>query len=211
MKLADIRKDYTLRSLDSAEVPKDPIQLFHTWMQQALEAEVAEATAMCLSTLGSDGFPNARIVLLKGVDQGFVFFTNYQSAKGNELEKHPKAALTFFWPEIERQIRIVGEVSKISEEASDTYFLSRPYSSQLGAWASPQSQVIGSREELEQQQLRMEKQFLNQNMKRPSHWGGFQLIPNRLEFWQGRPSRLHDRIQYEYLSNGSWKITRLAP
>jgi len=211
MKLADIRKDYTLRSLDSAEVPKDPIQLFHTWMQQALEAEVSEATAMCLSTIGSDGFPNARIVLLKGVDQGFVFFTNYQSAKGNELEKHPKAALTFFWPEIERQIRIVGEVSKISEEASDTYFLSRPYSSQLGAWASPQSQVIGSREELEQQQLRMEKQFLNQKMKRPSHWGGFQLIPNRLEFWQGRPSRLHDRIQYEYLSKGSWKITRLAP
>ena len=211
MKLSELRKDYSLKSLEIHEVSIEPLQQFNQWMEEALAAEVLEANAMCLATVGSDGFPNARIVLLKGLDKGFVFFTNYESAKGKELKAYPKASLTFFWPEIERQVRVMGTVSKITEQESDTYFLSRPYASQVGAWASPQSQKIDSREFIEQEQKNVEERFNEQSMYRPAHWGGFRLIPHRVEFWQGRPSRLHDRITYEKQTDGNWIIVRLAP
>ncbi len=180
-------------------------------MAEAIKAEALEPNAMCLSTLGEDGFPNARIVLLKDLDDGFVFFTNYQSRKGIELENYPKASLTFFWPEIERQVRVIGNVTKISTEQSDAYFLSRPYSSQLGAWASPQSQEISGREILDSLQTEVEKKFLESPITRPPHWGGYRLLPHRVEFWQGRPSRLHDRLCFDRAGTSDWKIRRLAP
>jgi pyridoxamine 5'-phosphate oxidase len=212
MNLAAIRKDYSLQSLEINQVALDPFTQFRQWLNDALKAEVLEVNAMCLSTVGKDGFPNSRIVLLKELDSGFVFFTNYESAKGKELEAHPKASLTFFWAEIERQVRVVGTVSKVSTEESDAYFLSRPYGSQLGAWASPQSQVIDTREVIENKQKELDKKFNESEMVRPPHWGGYRLIPNRIEFWQGRPSRLHDRICYEKdLATNSWNLVRLAP
>ena len=212
MNLAAIRKDYSLQSLEINQVALDPFTQFRQWLNDALKAEVLEVNAMCLSTVGKDGFPNSRIVLLKELDSGFVFFTNYESAKGKELEDHPKASLTFFWAEIERQVRVVGTVSKVSTEESDAYFLSRPYGSQLGAWASPQSQVIDTREVIENKQKELDKKFNESEMVRPPHWGGYRLIPNRIEFWQGRPSRLHDRICYEKESaTNSWNLVRLAP
>ena len=211
MKLSDLRKDYSLKSLEMNEVSSNPLLQFNQWMDDALAAEVLEANAMCLATLGEEGFPNARIVLLKGLDHGFVFFTNYDSTKGRELVAYPKASLTFFWPEIERQVRVVGTVSKISEEESDTYFLSRPYASQVGAWASPQSQEIESRAGIEQEQRNIAERFDSNSMHRPAHWGGFRLVPHRIEFWQGRPSRLHDRITYTLHTDGTWTKIRLAP
>lgn len=212
MKLAEIRKEYSLQSLELDQVSADPFSQFSHWLKDAMQAEVLEVNAMCLATLGKDGFPNSRIVLLKELDEGFVFFTNYESAKGKELEANPKASLTFFWPEIERQVRVIGTVHKISEEESDAYFLSRPYGSQLGAWASPQSQEISSRAVIENNQKAVEKKFTETSMFRPQHWGGFRLVPHRVEFWQGRPSRLHDRICYEK-GEGTcpWNLTRLAP
>lgn len=211
MRLADIRKDYTLKSLEISDVSIDPIRQFKLWMEEAIDAEALEVNAMCLSTLGLDGFPNGRIVLLKELDHGFVFFTNYESEKGIELQANPKASLTFLWAEIERQVRIIGEVSKISEQESDAYFFSRPYGSQIGAWASPQSKVISGREVIEENQHALEEKFTPSTMVRPHHWGGYRLIPHRMEFWQGRPSRLHDRISYTKESSGDWKIVRLAP
>jgi len=212
MNLAAIRKDYSLRSLEIDQVSSDPFLQFRTWLKEAMQAEVLEVNAMCLSTLGKDGFPNSRIVLLKELDLGFVFFTNYESAKGKELESYPKASLTFFWAEIERQVRVVGTVSRISGEESDAYFLSRPFGSQLGAWASPQSQVIANREVIEANHIELENQFSESTIVRPMHWGGYRLVPHRIEFWQGRPSRLHDRICYEKdEATTSWKIARLAP
>ena len=212
MNLAAIRKEYSLQSLEIDQVATDPFVQFKSWLNDAMQAEVLEVNAMCLATLGKDGFPNSRIVLLKELDHGFVFFTNYESSKGKELEAYPKASLTFFWAEIERQVRIVGTVSKISPEESDAYFLSRPYGSQLGAWASPQSQEIANREVIENNQKELEGKFSESVMFRPAHWGGFRLVPHRVEFWQGRPSRLHDRINYEKdVAANSWKIARLAP
>ena len=193
------------------EVELNPLIQFKKWMAEAIKAEALEPNAMCLSTLGEDGFPNARIVLLKDLDDGFVFFTNYQSRKGIELENYPKASLTFFWPEIERQVRVIGNVTKISTEQSDAYFLSRPYSSQLGAWASPQSQEISGREILDSLQTEVEKKFLESPITRPPHWGGYRLLPHRVEFWQGRPSRLHDRLCFDREGTSDWKIRRLAP
>lgn len=212
MNLAAIRKEYSLKSLEIDQVSSDPFLQFRSWLKEAMQAEVLEVNAMCLSTLGKDGFPNSRIVLLKELDQGFVFFTNYESSKGKELESYPKASLTFFWAEIERQVRIVGTVSRISAEESDAYFLSRPFGSQLGAWASPQSQVIATREVIETNQIELENKFSESTIVRPPHWGGYRLVPHRIEFWQGRPSRLHDRICYEKdQATTSWKIARLAP
>lgn len=211
MILADIRKDYTLKSLEIQDVDSDPLVQFRRWMEEAIQAEALEVNAMCLSTISEDGFPNARIVLLKELDEGFVFFTNYASSKGKELSASPKASLTFFWPEIERQVRVVGTVEKISEKESDTYFFSRPISSQIGAWASPQSQEIIDRSVIEESQKRLTEEFKKTPIKRPVHWGGYRLLPHRIEFWQGRPSRLHDRICYELAGKSIWKKVRLAP
>jgi pyridoxamine 5'-phosphate oxidase len=211
MLLADIRKDYCLRSLEIQDVANDPLLQFRHWMEEAIQAEALEVNAMCLSTISKDGFPNSRIVLLKELDQGFVFFTNYESSKGKELAASPKASLNFFWPEIERQVRVVGTIEKISEKESDTYFLSRPFSSQIGAWASPQSQEISDRTVIEGAQKRLEEDFKVNSIQRPPHWGGYRLIPHRIEFWQGRPSRLHDRVCYELEEGTNWKKGRLAP
>jgi pyridoxamine 5'-phosphate oxidase len=210
MEISSIRKEYTLKSLDSKELNFDPIAQFKIWLQEALASEVLELNAMTLSTIGLDGSPNGRIVLLKEVDHGFVFFTNYQSEKGKELEISGKASLTFFWAELERQVRIKGVVSKIAESESDEYFFSRPIGSQIGAWTSPQSQKIESREILDQRQQEVEMRFQKEPMIRPAHWGGYRLIPSSVEFWQGRPSRLHDRICYK-IGNDGWSMDRLAP
>ena len=210
MNISAIRKDYSIKSLDIKDVNTNPIRQFEAWFEEAVTAEVLEVNAMTVSTLGLDGCPNARILLLKGVDIGFVFFTNYKSEKGRELEKHNAASLTFFWPELERQVRIRGKVEKVTEEESDSYFFSRPIGSQIGAWVSPQSQQISSREAINVRQLEIEKKFEGKAMIRPPHWGGYRLIPNTMEFWQGRPSRLHDRIKYE-LVDEKWSINRLAP
>jgi pyridoxamine 5'-phosphate oxidase len=170
-----------------------------------------ETNAMTLATVNNENKPAARIVLLKGVDHGFLFFTNYESDKGEELARHPYAALTFFWPELERQVRVEGRVEKISEAESDEYFFSRPLGSQIGAWTSPQSHVIQDREFLERRQEEIEEKFKSEKMTRPQHWGGYRVIPQSVEFWQGRPSRLHDRLKYELDETGNWQISRLAP
>ncbi|UJP64089.1 pyridoxamine 5'-phosphate oxidase [Mongoliitalea daihaiensis] len=211
MKLADIRIDYSLKSLDSTDVAENPIQQFNQWFEEAIQAKVMEANAMNLSTLGKDGFPNSRIVLLKGVDHGFVFYTNYQSAKGQELIHDPKVALTFFWPELERQVRVVGKAAKVSPEESDEYFFSRPFSSQIGAWVSPQSQEIPDRKYLADREQMYSKELSPETIKRPPHWGGFRITPIEIEFWQGRPSRLHDRILYTLQGTEKWSIKRIAP
>jgi len=210
--IAEIRKDYSSKSLLEGDVAADPIKQFETWWNEALNAKIDEANAMTLATASSDGFPSARIVLLKGfTDSGFMFFTNYKSFKGTQLEENPKACLVFFWKELERQVRITGVVQKASNGASDAYFKSRPFESQVGAWVSPQSQVIESREWL---QLNYDKLFSEndkRDLQRPAHWGGYLVKPVIIEFWQGRPGRLHDRIQYTLEESGDWKIERLAP
>lgn len=210
MKISDIRKEYSSKILEINKVEKSPIEQFKRWMAEALEAAVMEPNAMNLATVGLDKRPSSRIVLLKGIDQGFVFFTNYESRKGKELMEDPHAALTFFWPEMERQVRIEGRTEKISAEESDEYFLSRPTESQIGAWTSPQSQQIPSREFLEEQQKLYEEKFNEKPLHRPPHWGGFRLLADSIEFWQGRPGRLHDRIKYT-LEGDQWEICRLAP
>lgn len=213
MNLADIRKDYTLKNLSETSVYASPIQQFSLWFKEAIEASVNEPNAMHLATVDENNHPNGRIVLLKSCDEnGFTFFTNYQSQKGTELLAHPFAALTFFWPELERQVRVKGEVVLLSAEASDQYFNSRPRASQIGAWVSQQSQVIPNRQVLEERQNELESEFHNSAIPRPPHWGGFCLKPVRIEFWQGGASRLHDRICYRKDSGQSdWKIERLSP
>jgi pyridoxamine 5'-phosphate oxidase len=208
--LAALRKNYTLGQLSEDNVPKDPIALFETWFAQASRAECPEPNAMVLATANAAGTPSARVVLLKGLSQGdFCFFTNYESQKGKELAERPQASLLFHWHELERQVRISGVVSKLSSAESDEYYLQRPAASRIGAWASPQSKVIESRAFLEQEELRFQKQF-GDNPSRPPHWGGYRLKPNSIEFWQGRPSRLHDRILFAR-DDSSWQIVRLAP
>lgn len=207
--IADIRKDYQLAQLSEDNVAKEPIAQFSLWWQEAVNSQLLEVNAMTLATASNDGVPSARIVLLKGLsDDGFVFFTNYESFKGRQLGENPRACLVFFWKELERQVRITGIVRRVSEEESNTYYLSRPEGSRIGAWASPQSQVIESREWLEK---RMTELYAAKPAERPRHWGGYIVQPIAIEFWQGRPSRLHDRIQYTLNENGEWLIERLAP
>ena len=209
--IADLRKDYTLNGLDQTDVSPDPIVQFQQWFAAALAAGVHEPNAMHLATINPEGRPEGRIVLVKGVDAaGFSFYTNYNSQKGTSLGANPMASLTFFWPELERQVRIEGWVEKVSETESDTYFNSRPRGSQLGAWVSQQSQVIAGRDVLTSQQEELENRFNGQPIPRPPHWGGFRVIPDKIEFWQGRPSRLHDRIRYR-LEAGTWVIERVSP
>lgn len=212
MNLADVRKDYILKTLSEDQVLKDPAEQFLLWFREAVDASVNEPNAMHLSTVDEQRQPNGRIVLLKSCDAtGFTFFTNYQSRKGAELAANPFASLTFFWPELERQVRIQGAVKFVSEHDSDAYFKSRPRGSRIGAWVSDQSQIIDSRQTLETRQKELEHQFQNSEVPRPAHWGGYCLEPARVEFWQGRASRLHDRICYTKSVNGGWKIERLAP
>lgn len=211
MNIGDIRKDYKLRSLTAGEAATDAIEQFGRWWQEATESQIDEINAMTLCTVNADGRPQGRIVLLKGFDErGFTFFTNYQSHKGNELAARPYASLVFFWKELERQVRIGGVVSKVSAEESDAYFQSRPEGSRLGAWASPQSQVINDREVLEKNLGELQERFAGEFIPRPPHWGGYCVTPDSIEFWQGRPSRLHDRLLYTK-ENGAWRLERLAP
>jgi pyridoxamine 5'-phosphate oxidase len=210
--IADIRKDYKLQSLSEKDAAPNAIAQFNSWWQEAINSEIDEVNAMTLATASADGVPAARIVLLKGFDErGFVFFTNYESFKGMQLAENPRACLVFFWKELERQVRITGLVEKVSDEESDAYFNSRPEGSRIGAWASPQSQVIESREWLQEREKTYAKDFSGKPLKRPAHWGGYRVKPVTIEFWQGRPSRLHDRLQYTLEGNNEWKIERLAP
>lgn len=211
--IADIRLDYMLQSLSEHEAAPDAIAQFAAWWADVLKSEIAEPNAMTLATASSEGIPSARVVLLKGFDEkGFVFFTNYNSFKGMQLQENPRACLVFFWKELERQVRIMGVIEKISAHESDEYFNSRPEGSRIGAVASPQSQVIESREWLEKRVSEVKRQFtVAQNIERPEHWGGYRVKPAIVEFWQGRPSRLHDRLQYSLQEEGTWKVERLAP
>ncbi|MDB9372614.1 pyridoxamine 5'-phosphate oxidase [Nodularia sphaerocarpa] len=210
--LADLRKDYTLEGLSETEIHPNPFIQFKKWFEQALAAQLPEPNAMTLATATPDGQPSARMVLLKDFDErGFVLFTNYNSHKGQELAANPQAALVFWWAELERQVRIVGTVEKISSEQSDSYFEMRPPNSRLGAWASNQSEVIVGREVLERQLQEFQDKYENQEVPRPPHWGGYRIIPREIEFWQGRSSRLHDRLLYTHLDHNNWKIERLSP
>ena len=208
----ELRKEYSRASLDISDVDKDPIGQFDKWFKEALAAGVPEPNAFTLSTISEGGRPSARIVLLKGLEQRqFVFYTNYQSQKGQELESNPACALTFFWPELERQVRIEGIATRVQESTSEQYFQSRPRASQVGAWASPQSSIIASRDILEAREREIEKKFEGLNLlPKPKQWGGFAITPIEIEFWQGRASRLHDRVVY-YLTDEKWIIHRLAP
>jgi len=210
--LSEIRTDYQAATLNEGDVLSSPFQQFDKWFREALEAEVLEVNAMTLATATPDGKPSARVVLLKGLDErGFTFFTNYHSDKGQMLAANPYAALTFFWPELERQVRIEGEIEKVSHEESDEYFASRPKGSQVGAWVSEQSHIIKSREELDKRLEELTIQYENEPVVRPPHWGGYRLLPSSVEFWQGRPSRLHDRLKYTKGNEGFWKLDRLSP
>jgi pyridoxamine 5'-phosphate oxidase len=211
MSIADLRKDYKLASLDEADVAADPIVQFDKWLNDAIKGELPEPTAMTLATVDGHNRPAARIVLLKAVDpRGFAFFTNYDSSKGQELATNPHAALVFHWIELERQVRIEGHVEKTSIEESTEYFNKRPPLSRIGAWASPQSQVIPDRAWLEQQFTSTKERF-KEDVPLPPFWGGYRVIPESIEFWQGRRSRLHDRLLYRRDERGNWTIARLAP
>ncbi|MBW8829707.1 MAG: pyridoxamine 5'-phosphate oxidase [Burkholderiales bacterium] len=209
--IADLRKSYERTELDETASQTQPIKQFELWFQEALDAQVPEPNAMTLATVGENGRPSTRIVLVKGFDQrGIVWYTNYQSRKGRELAGHPFAALQFHWVELERVVRIEGRVEKVSEEESDTYFRSRPLDSRIGAWASPQSEVISSRATLVANAAKYAATYML-NPPRPPHWGGFRLIADTWEFWQGRKSRLHDRLRYRFTEDGAWVRERLAP
>jgi len=209
--LSDLRKDYACGSLDETSVDADPIRQFETWFKQALDARLPEPNTMTLATVDARGYPSARILLIKGVDErGFVFYTNYESRKGADLAVNPHASLLFYWIELERQVRVEGTVVKTGADESDAYFHSRPLGSRIGAWASEQSRPIESRALLETREKSFAERF-GENPPRPPHWGGYRLVPETIEFWQGRPSRLHDRILYTRQSTGAWRISRLSP
>ncbi|WP_028535029.1 pyridoxamine 5'-phosphate oxidase [Paludibacterium yongneupense] len=211
LNLADIRQEYSQRELSPQECLPDAIAQFECWLNEAMTSQVHEPTAMHVATVGSDGRPSGRILLLKGVQNGrFVFFTNYQSRKGQAIDYNPAVALTFFWPELERQVRIEGMVTRLNDEASDAYFASRPYTSRLGAWASDQSREIPSKAELIKRAALFGVRY-PLKVPRPPHWGGFAVCADRIEFWQGRPSRLHDRVLFLLQEDGSWSTSRLAP
>ena len=211
MNIRDIRQEYMLGGLGDDHLTENPKTLFDRWFKEAVNSRVDEPSAMALSTLGSDGYPQSRIVLLKGYDEeGFTFFTNYESQKGKALAGSPRAALLFFWPELQRQIRITGDVTKTSQEESDDYFHSRPRGSRLGAWTSEQSQMIQGRNFLEERFTAFDLKYPGDDIPKPPHWGGYRLSPISFEFWQGRESRLHDRIFFRK-ENNAWKAARLAP
>lgn len=211
MDIRNIRSEYGREELTEDGLPDDPFQLFEVWLNEAGEREHMEGIAFTLATVGTNGKPSARTVLLRGVEEGgFSFFTNYHSRKGKELEGNKSVVAHFFWPECQRQVRISGDIKKVSEANSDDYFASRPRESQIGAWASAQSETIPNREWLEQQVEKFSKQFKEQDVPRPEHWGGYVVVPESIEFWQGRLSRLHDRIIYER-EGESWKTSRLSP
>lgn len=209
--IASIRKEYKLQQLDEQDMSPDPFHQFDNWWQEALKSEILEPNAMTLCTASADGVPSARIVLLKGISEGgFLFFTNYNSYKARDLADNPRACLVFFWKELERQVRVTGLVEKTNATTSDEYFNSRPEASRIGAWSSPQSKVITGREWLETNEQEFTKRFETNELARPPFWGGYRLKPVSIEFWQGRPNRLHDRLQY-HLEGDNWKINRLAP
>ncbi|MEH0158389.1 pyridoxamine 5'-phosphate oxidase [Limibacter armeniacum] len=209
--IADIRLDYAKKELSEEDCLANPIEQFNMWMEEAIKSEVNEPTAMTISTVSPEGRPAARTVLLKGVeDNQFVFYTNYNSRKGTHLLSNPVAALTFFWPELERQVNIEGTVTRVSDVKSDEYFASRPYKSRVGAWASEQSSEITSKNIILKRFATYAAKYLT-HVPRPPHWGGFAISPDRIEFWQGRPSRLHDRVLYTLDENGNWNKKRLAP
>lgn len=210
-RIAAIRKDYQMAALDEAVAGQDPLVFFAQWFGEAEKAGADEVNAMTLATVDEAGKPHARIVLLKGLDeQGFVFYTNYESAKGRDMEANASVALVFFWKELERQVRVEGRVEKVSEAESDAYFRSRPFGSRIGAWASPQSQQLADRASLEKHYEELAREWEGKEPDRPDHWGGYRVLPQKIEFWQGRSSRLHDRIVFEQ-KNGGWERYRLAP
>ncbi len=213
LSLAELRENYTRQTLDESHVLSSPLTQFERWFQEAVNSQIPEPNAMTLATATNAGIPSARIVLLKGLDEkGFVFFTNYESRKGDELAENPNAALLFFWGELQRQVRIEGCIEQVSTAESEAYFQSRPKDSQIGAWASPQSRVIANREQLETKQESLTMQYADAEvLPCPPFWGGYRLIPTKMEFWQGRANRLHDRLHYRLLSEGNWKMERLAP
>lgn len=213
MSIADIRTQYSLKSLLEADALPDAIDQFQQWWNEAVHAELTEVNAMTLATASADGLPDARIVLLKDFSpRGFTFFTNYESKKGQELAQNPRACLVFFWKELERQVRITGAVTKVSKEDSEAYFFSRPVGSQLGAWASLQSSVLSSRGQLVEKINTLQSEVdAGKPIEKPDYWGGYIIKPHSIEFWQGRPNRLHDRLLYTLKMNGDWEIERLAP
>ena len=212
MNIADLRVDYKKKELDYKHLLNDPLQQFEKWFQEALNAEVPETNAMVLSTVDKEGQPFSRVVLLKGIEnRKFLFYTNYRGRKGQQIAVNNKVSVTFFWQPLERQVNIIGTAEKVDSPISDQYFHSRPRKSQLGAWASAQSEPLESRNQLKKKFVRQALRYLGREVPRPPHWGGYAITPSQIEFWQGRPSRLHDRMQFSQQDNGEWKIERLSP
>ena len=209
--IADLRKEYKLRNLDEADISDNPISLFSVWWDDAIHSQIDEVNAMTLATVKTDGTPTGRVVLLKGYDEnGFVFYTNYESDKGKELVQNNKACLIFYWKELERQVRITGTVVKNSDAENDEYFNSRPEGSKIGAWSSPQSSPIEDRSVIEKNVVKFQEQFKDKPVTRPPHWGGYKVLPTSIEFWQGRENRLNDRLLFTS-EDGKWNLNRLSP